>query len=144
MNLTWNTRKQKLPKVYRYPQSHSGLPSSVTREDTTTNHEDQTMPISNVFSVAHGLSFQSYWSNSIICVQTFNTGDHLLTVIATDSSQINSINDAKPEISVSHWPFSNQFSQFARPNLLYISNGEAIDSLSWEKVLMVPFTVITS
>ena len=39
------------------------------------------------------------------------------------------------EIAVSHWPFSDQFSpfgqaiQFARPNLLYISNGEAIDSL---------------
>ena len=116
VNLTWNTRKQKLPKVYRYPPSHSGLPSSVIREDTTTNLEDQTMPISNVFSVAHGISFQSYWSTGIICVQIFNTGDHLLTVIATDSSQINGINDAEREIAVGHWPFSNQFLPFGQPN----------------------------
>ena len=39
------------------------------------------------------------------------------------------------EIAVGHWPFSDQFSHlakqilFAWPNLLYISNGEAIDSL---------------
>ena len=43
--------------------------------------------------------------------------------------------DTELEIAVGHWPFSDQFShlaeriQFARPNLLYISNGEAIDSL---------------
>ena len=36
------------------------------------------------------------------------------------------------EIAVGHWPFSNNLAEqiwFARPNLLYISNGEAIDSL---------------
>ena len=38
------------------------------------------------------------------------------------------------EITVSHWPFSDQFSLFgqvnpiARPNLLYIFNRKAIDS----------------
>ena len=42
---------------------------------------------------------------------------------------------AELEIAVGHWPFSDQVShlakqiQFARPNLLYISNGEAIDNL---------------
>ena len=33
------------------------------------------------------------------------------------------------EIAIGHWPFYNQFLQFARPYLLYISYGEAIDSL---------------
>ena len=39
------------------------------------------------------------------------------------------------EITVGHWPFSDQFQHFAdqnpfdRPNLLYIFNGMAIDTL---------------
>ena len=59
--------------------------------------------------------------------------DKLLSSLLDDERTMTS--DSELEIAVGHWLFLTNFSHlaeqvlFARPYLLYISNGEAIDSL---------------